>query len=125
MKTTATKNRGAMKTHRSPSTAQRVLDEGEAIIDQLVTESVSLNAFPRPYAVHQTSFTLTLDLYPDFGTAHLRKEPYLRAETNHREHKEMQLNIYELEAFAAGITELVRIARSKGFLSSTTTEAAT
>lgn len=121
--TTAMKNRGAMKPHRSPSTAHRVLDKGEAIIDQMVTQSVSLNAFPRPYAEHQKSFTLELDLYPDFGTAHFRKHPYLEAKPDHREQQDMQLDIYELEAFAEGIAELVRLARSKGFLSSTANRA--
>jgi hypothetical protein len=115
-----TKLRHKRTTARGPkATAELVLDEGKRIVDQMVTQSVSLNAFPQPYPEHQKSFTLALDLYPDEGTAHLRKYPYLRSELNSRDRQDMQLDIYELEAFAEGVAELVRIARSKGFLSST------
>lgn len=96
------------------STYKQVIVDGENIIDQMVTNTVALNAFPIDPECR--SFTLTLDLYPDFGTATIRKRAYLKPNPEKAGPSGMDLDAYELEAFAEGVRELVAIARERGFL---------
>ncbi len=104
----------ARKNQAPKSTAEPVIDKGQTIIDQMVTNTVALNAFPRD--TERRSFTLELDMYPDFGTAHISKRPYLKPDRDEYDWKGMEIEIYELETFAEGLMELVTIARERGFL---------
>ncbi|MBA3342647.1 MAG: hypothetical protein H0T48_12545 [Gemmatimonadaceae bacterium] len=102
------------KKRAAKSTAEKAIDKGPTIIDQMVTNTVSLNAFPQH--PERRSFTLELDIYPDFGTVHISKRPYLKPDAVGHERVGVELEIYELATFAEGLMELVTIARERGFL---------
>jgi hypothetical protein len=103
-----------VKRLQKKSTAERVLDRGESIIDVEVTQSVSLHAFPESFKTGQDqAFTLEVELWPEYGTVHLSKRPYLAADL---EHESMKMAIGELKVFADGVMELVSMARKRGWL---------
>ncbi len=104
------------KKRAAKSTAEKAIDKGPTIIDQMVTNTVSLNAFPEDDPERRRSFTLELDIYPDFGTVHISKRPYLKPDAVGHERVGVELEIYELATFAEGLMELVTIARERGFL---------
>ncbi len=104
----------ARKNQPPKSTAEKVIDKGPTIIDQMVTNTVALNAFPED--PERRSFTLELDIYPDCGTVHISKRPYLKPDRTEHDRESMELEIYELATFAEGLMELATIARERGFL---------
>ena len=116
MKTTAkaVRKRGH-KSSKPKSTAARVLEDNEMIVDQMVRHNISLRAFPQAFTERPESFVLDLDIYPDHGgVAHIRMrtQPW-----EHRpEDKDIMIELAQLEAFAAGVSELVRIAKERGFI---------
>lgn len=114
-----TRGRAAARRGNKPSkpksTAELVLEDGVTIIDQLVRHNISLHAFPQPFTDRLKAFRLDLDIYPDEdGSAYIRKRSYLAVNADNAE---IRLDLDELEAFAAGVGELAKIARERGFIS--------
>ena len=83
------------------------------VVDQLAKREVTLSVRPQD-ANANSYFDMELTIYTSDGSASIRKRRYLPPLGEAWE--DVQLPIAELEGFAEGVAELVRVAKAEGFL---------
>ncbi len=103
-----------MKTRKSLATEPARITKRPNICDQLVRQQVALTVHPPRFdkPAHE-SFTMELELFPDFGTASISIRDYSRRDS---QTEDFDIATNQLEAFSNAVAELVAIAKANGFL---------